>query len=140
PFYVPCGPDKQTNLRSKDLLSFCSNGGVEVGIQLLVGVLIGKAGSTIRTLQNSSGARIQIIRDAEADPHSASNQVKSGSIVLVSVWHSSTKVKFGSNKNRGNSYLRDILGDILGKDMHYPFTRFVKPSRVSLVYKRNPTA
>ncbi|GJU88725.1 hypothetical protein Tco_1301148 [Tanacetum coccineum] len=22
-----------------------------------------------------------------------------------------------------NSYLRDILGDILGKDMHYPFTR-----------------
>ncbi|GJV69252.1 hypothetical protein Tco_1484761 [Tanacetum coccineum] len=31
-----------------------------------------------------------------------------------------------------NSYLRDILGDILGKDMHYPFTRFVKPSRVFL--------
>ncbi|GKA71639.1 K homology domain-containing protein [Tanacetum coccineum] len=67
-------PDKQTNLRSKDLLSFCSNGGVEVGIQLLVGVLIGKAGGTIRTLQNSSGARIQITRDAEADPHSANNQ------------------------------------------------------------------
>ncbi|GKC42442.1 hypothetical protein Tco_1060164 [Tanacetum coccineum] len=42
--------------------------------------------------------------------------------------------------NSDNSYLRDILGDILGKDMHYPFTRFVKPSRVSLVYKRNPTA
>ncbi|GKF27506.1 hypothetical protein Tco_0083400 [Tanacetum coccineum] len=42
--------------------------------------------------------------------------------------------------NRVNSYLRDILGDILGKDMHYPFTHFVKPSRVSLVYKRNPTA
>ncbi|GJY40627.1 hypothetical protein Tco_0427897 [Tanacetum coccineum] len=42
--------------------------------------------------------------------------------------------------NRCNSYLRDMLGDILGKDMHYPFTRFVKPSRVSLVYKRNPTA
>ncbi|GJS85603.1 ribonuclease H-like domain-containing protein [Tanacetum coccineum] len=29
-----------------------------------------------------------------------------------------------------NSYLRDILGDILGNDMHYPFTRFVKPARV----------
>ncbi|GKE11444.1 hypothetical protein Tco_1414995 [Tanacetum coccineum] len=24
--------------------------------------------------------------------------------------------------NSDNSYLRDILGDILGKDMHYPFT------------------
>ncbi|GJS36275.1 retrovirus-related pol polyprotein from transposon TNT 1-94 [Tanacetum coccineum] len=27
--------------------------------------------------------------------------------------------------NSDNSYLRDILGEILGKDMHYPFTRFV---------------
>ncbi|GJV37306.1 hypothetical protein Tco_1409783 [Tanacetum coccineum] len=44
------------------------------------------------------------------------------------------------NPNSDNSYLRDILRDILGKDMHYPFTRFVKPFRVSLVYKRNPTA
>ncbi|GKD86195.1 hypothetical protein Tco_1357349, partial [Tanacetum coccineum] len=25
--------------------------------------------------------------------------------------------------NSDNSYLRDISGDILGKDMHYPFTR-----------------
>ncbi|GJV77825.1 reverse transcriptase domain-containing protein [Tanacetum coccineum] len=52
------------------------------------------------------------------------------------------KCKFHHNgqcTNSDNSYLRDILGDILGKDMHYPFTRFVKPSRVSLVYKRNPT-
>ncbi|GJU31588.1 reverse transcriptase domain-containing protein [Tanacetum coccineum] len=32
--------------------------------------------------------------------------------------------------NRSNSYLRDILGDILGKDMYYPFTRFVKPARI----------
>nr|GEW42675.1 DENN (AEX-3) domain-containing protein [Tanacetum cinerariifolium] len=30
PFCIPCGPDKQTNPRSKDLLSFCSNVGVEV--------------------------------------------------------------------------------------------------------------
>ncbi|GJY70434.1 hypothetical protein Tco_0474137 [Tanacetum coccineum] len=52
---------------------------------------------------------------------------------------SSVEAEF-SAINRGNSYLRDILGDILGKDMHYPFTRFVKPSRVSLVYKRNPAA
>ncbi|GJV64061.1 hypothetical protein Tco_1474889 [Tanacetum coccineum] len=28
--------------------------------------------------------------------------------------------------NSDNSYLRDILGDILGKDMHYPFTRSLK--------------
>ncbi|GKE62105.1 hypothetical protein Tco_1512472 [Tanacetum coccineum] len=28
-----------------------------------------------------------------------------------------------TTKNSYNSYLRDILGDILGKDMHYPFTR-----------------
>ncbi|GKA10327.1 reverse transcriptase domain-containing protein, partial [Tanacetum coccineum] len=38
-----------------------------------------------------------------------------------------------------NSYLRDILGDILEKDMYYPLT-FVKPIRVSLVYKRDPKA
>nr|GFA51278.1 hypothetical protein [Tanacetum cinerariifolium] len=36
PFCIPCGRDKQTTLRSKDLLSFCSNAGVEVRIQLLV--------------------------------------------------------------------------------------------------------
>ncbi|GJV94801.1 hypothetical protein Tco_1546378 [Tanacetum coccineum] len=41
--------------------------------------------------------------------------------------------------NNSDSYLRDILGDILGKDMYYPLT-FVKPIRVSLVYKRNPKA
>ncbi|GJR95878.1 retrovirus-related pol polyprotein from transposon TNT 1-94 [Tanacetum coccineum] len=28
---------------------------------------------------------------------------------------------FGPSANGYNSYLRDILGDILGKDMHYPF-------------------
>ncbi|GJY58572.1 ribonuclease H-like domain-containing protein [Tanacetum coccineum] len=49
-------------------------------------------------------------------------------------------IKYIEEVNSYNSYLRDILGDILGKDMHYPFTRFVKPFRVSLVYKRNPTA
>ncbi|GKA45912.1 hypothetical protein Tco_0738708 [Tanacetum coccineum] len=76
PFCIPCGRDKQTTLRSKDLLSLCSNFGVEVRIQLLVGVLIRKARSTIRTLQNSSRARIQITWDAEADPYSANNQVE----------------------------------------------------------------
>ncbi|GJT81816.1 putative ribonuclease H-like domain-containing protein, partial [Tanacetum coccineum] len=47
----------------------------------------------------------------------------------------STKLSLANS----NSYLRDILGDILGKDMYYPLT-FVKPIRVSLVYKRNPKA
>ncbi|GJU66028.1 putative reverse transcriptase domain-containing protein [Tanacetum coccineum] len=41
-----------------------------------VGVLIGKAGDTIRTLQNSSRVRIQITRDAEADPNSATRPVQ----------------------------------------------------------------
>ncbi|GJS04251.1 hypothetical protein Tco_0320759 [Tanacetum coccineum] len=40
-----------------------------------------------------------------------------------------------ANEANSNSYLRDILG----KDMYYPLT-FVKPIRVSLVYKRNPKA
>ncbi|KAG6482198.1 hypothetical protein ZIOFF_058829 [Zingiber officinale] len=35
-----------------------------------VGVLIGKSGETIRYLQYNSGAKIQITRDAEADPSS----------------------------------------------------------------------
>ncbi|GJR29515.1 hypothetical protein Tco_1105747 [Tanacetum coccineum] len=48
------------------------------------------------------------------------------------------RLNTGSITN-SNSYLRDILGDILGKDMYYPLT-FVKPIRVSLVYKRNPKA
>ncbi|XP_010645879.1 uncharacterized protein LOC100253453 isoform X1 [Vitis vinifera] len=41
-----------------------------------VGVLIGKAGDTIRFLQYNSGAKIQITRDADADPYSASRPVE----------------------------------------------------------------
>ncbi|XP_071712752.1 uncharacterized protein [Rutidosis leptorrhynchoides] len=41
-----------------------------------VGVLIGKAGDTVRTLQDNSGARIHITRDAEADPHSTTRSVE----------------------------------------------------------------
>ena len=41
-----------------------------------VGALIGKAGDTIRSLQYNSGARIQITRDAEADPNSATRPVE----------------------------------------------------------------
>lgn len=41
-----------------------------------VGVLIGKAGDTIRYLQYNSGAKIQITRDAEADPHAPTRPVE----------------------------------------------------------------
>ena len=41
-----------------------------------VGVLIGKAGDTIRYLQYNSGAKIQITRDADADPHCATRSVE----------------------------------------------------------------
>lgn len=38
--------------------------------------MIGKAGDTIRYLQYNSGAKIQIMRDADADPHSAIRPVE----------------------------------------------------------------
>ncbi|GJX99906.1 hypothetical protein Tco_0356925 [Tanacetum coccineum] len=66
----------------------------------------------------------ELLADPEFVPLGIKALVKSGSTKLVL---------------NSNSYLRDILGDILGKDMYYPLT-FVKPIRVSLVYKRNPKA
>ncbi|KAJ6816409.1 far upstream element-binding protein 1-like isoform X1 [Iris pallida] len=41
-----------------------------------VGVLIGKAGETIRNLQRNSGAQIQITRDAQTDPSSSTRPVE----------------------------------------------------------------
>lgn len=41
-----------------------------------VGVLIGKSGDTIKYLQLNSGAKIQITRDADADPRSATRPVE----------------------------------------------------------------
>ncbi|KAH7685167.1 far upstream element-binding protein [Dioscorea alata] len=41
-----------------------------------VGVLIGKSGETIKNLQINSGAKIQITRDADADPRSATRPVE----------------------------------------------------------------
>ncbi|XP_073139421.1 uncharacterized protein [Henckelia pumila] len=41
-----------------------------------VGVLIGKAGDTIRSLQDNSGAKIQIMKDAEADPQSTTRPLE----------------------------------------------------------------
>ena len=43
---------------------------------LQVGVLIGKAGDTIRYLQYNSGAKIQIMRDSDADPNRLSRPVE----------------------------------------------------------------
>ncbi|XP_076926204.1 uncharacterized protein LOC143589272 [Bidens hawaiensis] len=40
-----------------------------------VGVIIGKAGETIKYLQLQSGAKIQITRDTDADPHSLTRDV-----------------------------------------------------------------
>ena len=47
-------------------------------VQMLVqvGVLIGKAGDTIRYLQYNSGAKIQITRDADADPNCMTRPVE----------------------------------------------------------------
>lgn len=41
-----------------------------------VGVLIGKQGETIRNMQNSSGAKIQVTKDGEADPNAPTRLVE----------------------------------------------------------------
>ncbi|KAL3641493.1 hypothetical protein CASFOL_016461 [Castilleja foliolosa] len=41
-----------------------------------VGVLIGKSGDTIRSLQDNSGAKIQIMRDSDADPRSTTRPLE----------------------------------------------------------------
>ncbi|GJZ05587.1 reverse transcriptase domain-containing protein [Tanacetum coccineum] len=39
-----------------------------------------------------------------------------------------------------NSYLRDILGDILGKDMYYPFTLIYRLTKASQILNQGPTS
>jgi len=41
-----------------------------------VGVLIGKSGETIRNLQSSSGAQIQITKDADVDSNALTRSVE----------------------------------------------------------------
>lgn len=41
-----------------------------------VGLIIGKGGETIKYLQSQSGAKIQITKDLEADPHSRTRDVE----------------------------------------------------------------
>ncbi|KAI3690661.1 hypothetical protein L2E82_48845 [Cichorium intybus] len=57
-----------------------------------VGVIIGKAGETIKYLQQQSGAKIQVTRDTDADPHSVTRQVElSGS--AESIAHAEQLIK-----------------------------------------------
>lgn len=47
-------------------------------------MLIGKGGETIRNLQFNSGAKIQILRDSEADPNSSVRPVDIiGTVVCI---------------------------------------------------------
>lgn len=61
-----------------DYSFFCQNefGRCFINAVLQVGVLIGKGGDTIRYLQYNSGAKIQITRDADADPQSTTRPVE----------------------------------------------------------------
>lgn len=63
-----------------------------------VGVLIGKAGDTIRFLQYNSGAKIQITRDADADPYSASRSVE----LIGSL----------ENINKAEKLIRDVIAEV----------------------------
>uniref|UniRef100_A0A1D1YDH5 Far upstream element-binding protein 2 n=1 Tax=Anthurium amnicola TaxID=1678845 RepID=A0A1D1YDH5_9ARAE len=62
-----------------------------------VGVLIGKAGETIRFLQFNSGAKIQITRDVDSDPHSSSRPVElTGTI---------------ENINKAEQLIKDVIAE-----------------------------
>ncbi|KAI3955056.1 hypothetical protein MKW98_005059 [Papaver atlanticum] len=59
--------------------------------------LLGKAGETIRLLQNNSGAKIQITEDAEADRYSTTRPVESvGSL---------------ENVNKAENLIRDVVAE-----------------------------
>ncbi|KAK7283209.1 hypothetical protein RIF29_12586 [Crotalaria pallida] len=60
-------------------VSYGNQGGATKKIDIpngRVGVIIGKGGDTIKYLQSQSGAKIQVTRDAEADPNSATRVVE----------------------------------------------------------------
>ncbi|KAG5066230.1 hypothetical protein JHK86_009961 [Glycine max] len=63
-----------------------------------VGVLIGKAGDTIRYLQYNSSAKIQITRDADADPLCATRSVE-----LIGILESIDKAEKLMNADVGDS-------------------------------------
>lgn len=74
-----------------------------------VGVLIGKAGETIRYLQYNSGAKIQIVRDAEADLSSTTRPVElTGSLDSI---------------NKAEKLIRDVIAEV-GVDVVSAFVSF----------------
>ncbi|KAK8971402.1 hypothetical protein KSP40_PGU009726 [Platanthera guangdongensis] len=78
---------------SSDLITSCK---VEVPNNK-VGVIIGKSGDTIRYLQTNSGAKIQITKDANTDPHSSTRLVE-----LVGTLESISKAE---------QLIRDVLAE-----------------------------
>lgn len=66
---------------------------------LQVGVLIGKSGDTIKYLQLNSGAKIQITRDADADPRAATRPVE-----LVGTLES---------LNKAERLIKDVIAEVL---------------------------
>lgn len=63
-----------------------------------VGVLIGKAGETIRYLQYNSGAKIQIVRDSEADMSSTTRPVElTGSLDSI---------------NKAERLIKDVIAEV----------------------------
>lgn len=78
---------------SFDLITSCK---VEVPNNK-VGVVIGKSGDTIRYLQTNSGAKIQITKDANTDPHSSTRLVE-----LVGTLESISKAE---------QLIRDVLAE-----------------------------
>ncbi|KAL7208452.1 hypothetical protein ACSBR1_030237 [Camellia fascicularis] len=64
-----------------------------------VGVLIGKAGDTIRFLQINSGAKIQITRDADANPYSAATRP----VELIGT---------SENINMAEKLIKDVIAEV----------------------------
>lgn len=78
-----------------------------------VGVLIGKAGDTIKFLQHNSGARIQITRDADVDPHSSTRTVE-----LIGTLE---------NINKAEQLIKDVIAEVqilLIANNHYYWVSF----------------
>lgn len=74
---------------------------IEFYVKLVqVGVLIGKSGDTIRYLQYNSGAKIQIMRDADTDPHAATRPVE-----LIGTLE---------NINKAEKLIKDVIAEVCG--------------------------
>lgn len=86
---------------------------IELYVNLVqVGVLIGKSGDTIRYLQYNSGAKIQIMRDADTDPHAASRPVE-----LIGTLE---------NINKAEKLIKDVIAEVCGLS-YCPFLFVIFP-------------